>query len=179
MKLAITRLDANGAYETVVMRDDGVSCRLRGVGRKFAIPHDLAHFLVEKTLRLQHGFFGSIASGAVFPSMSYVGGRRKPRAAERSMAALKANAQLLSEAEVLVRIFNDTIEQGHSQTSPVLYERLKECWACRKPREITRTEIAEIFATYQQLLLEWRNLPVGATLNLAWSSQHGAQRACK
>jgi len=176
MKLAITRLDENGAYETVVMRDDGVSYRLRGVGRKFAIPHDLAHFLVEKTLRLQHGFFGSIAAGAVFPSMSYVGGRRKPRAAERSMATLKENAQQRSEAEALVRIFNDTIEQGHSQTSPVLYGRLKECWGCRKPREISRTQIAEVFALYQQFLLKWRNLPVGATLYLAWSNQHGAQR---
>jgi hypothetical protein len=176
MKLAITRLDENGGYETVVMRDDGVSYRLKGVGRKFAIPHDLAHFLVEKTLRLKRGFFGSIADGAVFPSMTYVEGRRKPRAAERSTAALKANAEQLSEAEVLVRIFNDTIEQGHSQSSPVLYGRLKECWACRKPREISQTEIAEVFATFQQLLSEWRDLPVGATLHLVWSSQHGAQR---
>jgi hypothetical protein len=176
MKLTITRLDEDGAYETLIIRDDGVSYRLKGVGRKYAIPHDLAHFLVEKTLRLHHGFLGSIAGGAVFPSMSYVGGRRKPGAAERSTTTLKANAQQLSEAEVLVRIFNDTIEQGHSQTSPVLYGRLKECWACRKPREITRTEIAEVFATYQKLLLEWRNLPVGAALHFAWSSQRRARR---
>ncbi len=46
MKLTVTRLD-QGKYETVVIRDDGVSYRLQGVARTFAIPHDLAHFLVE------------------------------------------------------------------------------------------------------------------------------------
>jgi hypothetical protein len=88
MKLTVTRLD-RGKYETVVTRDDGVSYRLKGVAHHFAIPHDLAHFLVEKTLNLHQGFWGNVAGGAVFKSMSYLGGRRKPKAAERSDNLLK------------------------------------------------------------------------------------------
>src|SRR6266576_1952426 len=65
MKLTVTRLD-QGKYETLVTRDDGVSYRLKGVAHHFAIPHDLAHFLVEKALHLRHGFFGNIADGVVF-----------------------------------------------------------------------------------------------------------------
>jgi hypothetical protein len=88
MKLTVTRLD-QGRYETLVTRGDGVSYRLKGVAHAFAIPHDLAHFVVEKALRLDRGFWANVADGAVFKSMSYIAGRRKPKAAERSESLLK------------------------------------------------------------------------------------------
>jgi hypothetical protein len=178
MKLTITRLDKNGRYETTITRDDGVTFHVNGVAHAFAIPHDLAHFLVEKTLHLHHGFWGSIADGAVFPSMIYVGGRRKPKAAERSKMMLKANARPLTEAEVLVRIFNDAIEQGYGETSPVLRERLKERWASpgNQPREISQEKIAELYATYSGMLSAWRNLPVGGTLDILWPNGRPTRR---
>jgi len=162
MKVTIRRLDSDGRYETLVRRDDGVSFHIKGVAHRFTIPHDLAHFLVEKARGLRHGFWGS----------SHLEGRRKPKAAERSKAVLKANARPLTEAEVLVRIFNDTIEQGHTQASPVLQERLKERWAApgSQLREISGANIAEIFASYSKMQLKWRDLPVGGTLELFWSN---------
>ncbi len=63
MKLTIKRLDRNGRYETMIKRDDGVSFHTNGVAHTFAIPHDLAHFLVEKALGLDQGFWGSVAMG--------------------------------------------------------------------------------------------------------------------
>jgi hypothetical protein len=168
MKLTVTRHD-QGKYETVIMRDDGVSYRLRGVAHMFAIPHDLAHFLVEKALRLPRGFWGSVADGAVFKTMSYIGGRRKPKAAERSESLLKINAAPLNEAEVPVRIFNDTIEQGHPETSPLLRERLQVRLA--RPgsqRNFGDAEIKEVYAAYQDMLTRWKDLPVGGKLELRW-----------
>jgi hypothetical protein len=154
----------------VVTRDDGVSFQIKGVAHGFAIPHDLAHFLVEKALRLHQGFWGSIADGAVFPSMRHAAGRRKPHATERSNTVLKANARALTEAEVLVRIFNDTIEQGHDQASPLLNGLLKDRWAApgRRPRDISEKNIADVFASYKEMLLKWRGLPVDGTLDLLW-----------
>jgi hypothetical protein len=169
MKLTITRLD-QGRYETVIARDDGVSYRLKGVAHMFAIPHDLAHFLVEKTLRLHRGFWGSVADGAVFKTMSYIGGRRKPKAAERSESLLKINAAPLNEAEAMVRIFNDTIEQGHQENSPVLRERLQNRLARPglKFRHFSDAEISEVYATYQGMLAKWQKLPVGGSMELKW-----------
>jgi hypothetical protein len=125
MKLTVTR-HPQGKYETVITRDDGVIYRLKGVAHTFAIPHDLAHFVVEKTLGLDRGFWASVADGAVFKTMDYLDGRRRPRAAERSETLLKSNALQLNEAEVLVRIFNDTIEQGQAEDSPLRKKRLRE-----------------------------------------------------
>ena len=169
MKLTVTRLE-QGKYETLVTRDDGVSYRLQGVAHAFAIPHDLAHFLIEKTLGLKQGFWGSVAGGAVFKTMSHIGGRRKPRAAERSESLLKSNAAQLNQAEVLVRIFNDTIEQGHHENSPLLRERLKRRLA--RPglefRHFNAVEISSVYAAYKDMLSKWQQLPLGGRLELQW-----------
>jgi len=169
MRLTVKRLD-QGRYETVVTRDDGVSYLLKGVAHMFAIPHDLAHFLVEKTLRLRQGFFGSVADGAVFKSMTYLEGRRKPGAAARSETLQKKNLAALNDAEALVRIFNDTIEQGHAENSPVLQQRLRErlVRAGVRFRKFSPAEIAEVYAAYRDMLAKWQNLPVGGQLELHW-----------
>src|SRR6185437_2315766 len=114
MQLTVKRLTPEGHYETAITRADGVSFHVKGVAHAFAIPHDLAHLVVERALQLDSGFWGSVADGAVFKSMTYIAGRRKPKAAARSDAVHKANAGQLSEAEILVRLFNDAIEQGHA-----------------------------------------------------------------
>jgi hypothetical protein len=169
VKLTLTRHE-QGKYDTVVTRDDGVSYRLKGVAHTFAIPHDLVHFLVEKALNLRRGFWGSIADGAVFKSMSYIDGRRKPKAAERSDTLLKHNLAQLNEAEVLVRIFNDTIEQGHAEDSMVLQNRLRERIA--RPgspfHTFSAAEISGVYAAYQDMLVKWRELPLGGELELRW-----------
>jgi hypothetical protein len=46
----------------IVVRDDGVRLRVRAPDRKFSPPHDLIHFVVEKGMRLQRGFWESIAA---------------------------------------------------------------------------------------------------------------------
>ena len=170
MKLSITRLDSDGRYQTLVTRDDAVTFRLHGVAHAFAIPHDLAHYVVETALGLDGGFWASIAAGAVFPSMSHVSGRRKPKATERSATVQKANVRPLTEAEVLVRIFTDTIEHGHGEASPVLRQHLKERWAPpgRQPRDIPPAKIAEVFAAHRDMLSRWKNVPVGGALDVLW-----------
>jgi hypothetical protein len=62
----------------IAVRDDGVSVRVRTPDRKFSPPHDLIHFVVEKGMRLQWGFWGSVADGAKFASVEVIDGRQKP-----------------------------------------------------------------------------------------------------
>ena len=170
MRIEVKRLDGDGRYETVITRDDGVSFRIQGVGHAFAIPHDLAHYLVEKALTIEDGFWGSVASGAVFASMTHLAGRWKPKASEKSSTLLKANARALIEAEVLVRIFNDTIEQGYGENSTVLAGRLQDRLASprTKLRPISPSDISAVYAAYKALQQDWRTLPIGGTLTRQW-----------
>lgn len=85
----------------------------------------------------------------------------------------KQNAAQLGEAEILVRLFNDAIEQGHAENSPALLQRLAQRWS--PPGESRRTfgapDIAAVFAAWKEARRQWELLPVGGTLDLTWPSQ--------
>ena len=178
MKLTFTRLDER-RYETLVTRDDGVSFHVKGIGHMFAIPHDLAHFAIEEALHLRRGFWGSVAEGAVFPSMTHVAGRRKPRAASRSAEVLKANRGHIGESELLVSIFNGAIEQGCREDSAVLRQRLNEYWYPVADRQcgITAAAISDVFASWRRMWRAWHSLPIGGTLDLVWCAATHANRS--
>lgn len=173
MQLTVIRLDER-RYETVIRRRDGVRFRVKGVGHMYDIPHDMAHLAVEQPLRLHRGFWGSVADGAVFTTMTYLDGRRKPGAAQRSRQVLKANHGHISEAEILVSIFNTALEEGLGPDSPVLRARLRdEQWTApgHAPRDFTDAEIAAVCAAWRRMLELWTRLPVGGKLEFTWSME--------
>ena len=63
---------------TQVLRDDGVSLEVQSFDRTSTFPHDVAHYIVERELKLEHGFWGCVASGGVFGSVRVIAGRRRP-----------------------------------------------------------------------------------------------------
>jgi hypothetical protein len=176
MLITVARLDDDGRYETRITRDDGVIYSLQGVGHNFELPHDVKHFVVESALRLPTGFWGSVANGAVFPTMRHESGRRRPKATERSKVILKANARKLAQAEVLVSLFNSTIEQGHPETSPVLVKRLKERWCEGRPLSPSlQALIPAVYSAYREIQSRWKNTPIGGRLRLEWKAPHSAR----
>ncbi len=178
MQLQLTRLDAR-RYETLITRSDGVSFRVKGVGHMAAIPHDLAHFAVERGLGLHRGFWGSVAAGAVFASLEHVGGRRRPHAAERSRALLKENQGDLTETEILVGLFNQALEEGLAPDSPELRRRLKRyVWTApgHAPRQFSDAEISAVCAAWHDMHARWTTLPIGGTMALAWPERNDQER---
>jgi hypothetical protein len=168
--LQLTRLDER-RYETLITRSDGVKYRVKGVGHMGAIPHDLAHFAVEQGLRIRRGFWGSVADGAVFGSLTHVSGRRKPRASERSKELLKENKGELTETEILVGLFNQALEEGLEADSPILRDRLRRyIWTApgRQKRTFSDEEILAVCRCWKEMHAQWTNLPVGGTLELVW-----------
>jgi hypothetical protein len=168
--LQLTRLDER-RYETLITRSDGVKYLVKGVGHMAAIPHDLAHFAVERGLGTRRGFWGSVADGAVFGSLTHVSGRHRPRAAERSKRVLRENKHELTETEILVGLFNQAMEDGLGPESPELRARLQRyIWTPpgHAPRRFSDGEVAAVCAGWNEMLERWRKLPVGGTLDLVW-----------
>lgn len=173
MLLRLTRLDER-RYETEIIRSDGVKYNVKGVGHMGAIPHDLSHFAIEQGLAIAGGFWGSVAQGAVFGSMSHLSGRRRPKAAERSERILRENKGEMTEVEILVGLFDQALGEGLGPDSPELKERLRRyVWTApgRRPRAFTDDEIAATCEEWWRLRDAWRNLPVGGTLELVWPEQ--------
>lgn len=167
MLVVFTRLDQR-RYISRITRADGVSFLVNGVGHMFQIPHDLAHFAIESALPLANGFWGSIAAGAVFPSMTYIDGRRRPRAKERSTAVLKSDAAHLSEAEILVRLFNTAFETNQSNVE------LGKMLADRRlpfPSMLQKScdnQIASARVAWLESKCQWQKLAIGSELRLNW-----------
>ena len=152
---------------------------VKGVGHMSAIPHDLAHFAIEQGPRIRGGFWGSVAQGAVFGSLTHVSGRRRPKAAERSEQILKANKGELTETEILVGLFNQALEEGLGPESPELHERLRRyVWTApgRQPRQFTDEEIAAACDGWRRMLESWVQLPIGGTLGLVWPEPEDVRR---
>lgn len=170
MRLRLKRLDER-RYETVITRLDGVTYHVKGVGHMATMPHDLAHFVIEKALGIRQGFWGSVADGAVFGSLTHVSGRRRSRAAERSNGLLKANKDILTATENLVGLFNQAFEEGLGPESPELRERLgRYLWIPpgHQPRQFTNAEIVAVCSGWKEMLNLWQELPIGGTLELVW-----------
>lgn len=170
MLLRLKRLDER-RYETEITRSDGVTYLVKGVGHMGVIPHDLAHFVVERGLGINQGFWGSVAAGAVFGSQTHIGGRRRPQAAQRSKEVLKANQRVLTETEILVGLFNDAVAEELGSASPELRSRLRRyTWTPPgyQPRQITDAQIAAVYAGWEAMHRSWAALRIGDTLEFEW-----------
>ncbi|MBR0773385.1 hypothetical protein JQ625_00940 [Bradyrhizobium diazoefficiens] len=152
-----------GRPTIIAIRDDGVSLRVRAPDRKFSPPHDLIHFVVEKGMRLQRGFWGSIAAGAKFPSMEVMDGRQKPRANDRSAQIIKANDRFLSEAEAIVGAFQTTLH-GAAPHEEALWRDL-----LTRGRKVESALVRATWAHLVSFREEWEALSVGGAIQLEWS----------
>jgi hypothetical protein len=169
VRIILGRLDAK-RYATVVERDDGVRLSVPGYGFMRPLPHDLAHYVVESVLRLDRGFWGSVATGAKLRGMQLMSGRQKPHADRRSKEIEKANDVSLSEAERLVACFEAIAEDGVKPDLPIAAARLKASTAIfgKQARAVQQREVAAVCATWLSMLERWDGLPIGDSIQLDW-----------
>lgn len=170
MKLIAKRLDSR-RYETRIIRSDGVSYLVKGVGHMGSIPHDLAHFVVETGLQIRQGFWGSVADGALFSSLTYLEGRRKPHSSRRSTEVLKANKGIMTEVEILVGLFDTAFSQGLAPDSETLKKRLRDYTWTRpggQPRSFSEGDIRAVVEGWKEMHTAWNALEVGEEMELIW-----------
>ena len=158
-----------------VVRDDGVSLSLREPTRKFSPPHDLIHYVVEKSLGLTGGFWGSTAYGAKFSGMKVIDGRQRPKASERSAEVLRSNARCLSKAEAIVGAFQEVLHGKAKNPQAQLRDVLTNAGVALDSAAVQRT--------WQELIAfrdQWQALGDGETISLTWpNSQQRAARSRK
>ena len=167
MHLTFKRL-AGSQYVSRVTRKDGVVFDVKGVGHMFHIPHDLAHYAVERALLLHNGFWGTVAAGGIFPSMMYVEGRRKPHAEERSSTLVRKNAACLNEAELLVRIFNTACEQEQSDDQLRVTLKGRRIPPEHPTKTVTDSQITAVRCAWSSSARRWSSLQPGGLLQLNW-----------
>jgi hypothetical protein len=158
------------SYATLAVRDDRVAVSIPSFDRPTSLPHDVAHFVVERELGLARGFWGCVADGAIFPGMTVVSGRQSARAAERSRSVIRDAGQRGTEAEVLVGTMLRIAEAHLDATWPVAREILRDMWAPAGPSHtpLTADEVRRICDALRDAGRRWHALPVGESMQVTW-----------
>lgn len=175
MEITFTKT-AQRDYEVLVRRDDGVLLELRSFDRPARLPHDIAHFVVESQLSLEHGLWGLLAAGVILPNMRVASGRLRPRVAERTRSLLKeaGRRQHTTEAEVLVavvlRIAEDGVDEDWSKVNSRFNEAWQPRWSQRGP--ISHDEVRRACQNLREVEQKWKALMVGESMTVKWPAQH-------
>jgi hypothetical protein len=170
MDIKVEKLDARRS-QSVVTRNDKVTVRVAGYGPPEPLPHDLAHYVVEKELGLRRGFWGSVADGAIFPGMTVLAGRQRPHARERSEDLCKANSRSLTDVEVIVGALVELMRNNIPATSPYAAKIVARCLTPDKGSElraITATNLQRIGESLTVMAQRWSEVKVGDALVLRW-----------
>ena len=175
MRVVFPRLADGAENHAVVHRDDGVIYRVRGNGQRCGpdVPHDLAHFVVERALGISGGFWGSVAGGAVFTSMSHVSGRRRPHAAETSKAIKRAQRGAIQYAEVMVWL----VEQITGDDDASIRRLTSRALATLPPPYPEPGVIRGGLVALREATAHWQALEPGEELALTWPHQRLATRS--
>ena len=169
MEITFTKTGAR-SYEVVARRDDKVVVRVQTPDRPQGLPHDMAHYLVERGFGFERGFWGAVAAGAVFKGMQVVSGRRPPHAEARSKALVKSEYRQLAAAELYVSVIQALAREGKERDWAGVNASLDEVWRpFRWPRPaVTREGVLRVCEALREAEREWRELPPGGSITVTW-----------
>jgi hypothetical protein len=111
-----------------------------------SIPHDLAHFVVERECGIAHGVYGQIAAGGTAGTFHRADGVVDRALKKRSDRLLKAHEQDMIRSEQLAQHATRAWQRGERPAGEVE-------GACRR---------------FDSLAERWRALEVGESLTLQW-----------
>ncbi|HZO90565.1 MAG TPA: hypothetical protein VFB38_19715 [Chthonomonadaceae bacterium] len=177
MNITFTRT-GECTYTTQALRDDAVLLEVPSYDRTHAIPHDLAHYVVERELGLKRGFWGCVAAGALFPGIKVISGRQPDHTAARSQAVIREAGQQGTEAEVLVGVLLRILEEGLENNWPAARALLREAWKPSKPSRgpLEAEEMRRVCAALCQAQQRWQALAVGESMTVSWRLDKRAKR---
>jgi hypothetical protein len=154
-------LKKRGSGEAVVtfVRDDGTSTSGRLGEAGFGATHDLAHYVVETTLRTEAGFYGLLAGGRAIPDFE-----RKGAAREISDDAIAVECIV---GQLTNFIFNSA-EPAAGEFNWLVAEALRGVRPQGRAPGIDDATLRAMTAQLRDLVRCWHELPPGGTLELPW-----------
>lgn len=154
---------SSGKHTLTVVRDDGTVSYGRmvpGLGPD-AIPHDLLHVIVERTLGWSRGVFGLIGSGLEIEELL-----------DPAFKAANAAQTELWHSEAVTTSLQS--EVAYAGVGPDFFgEEL--CRQCEHlglpPPEVSETSLALLRSARDRYAAEWRDLSDGATLEVEFAPE--------
>ncbi|CAL9571877.1 hypothetical protein SUDANB95_04811 [Actinosynnema sp. ALI-1.44] len=166
MLIRIEKTDSGGHVATA-RRDDGIVVLAYENDHPHRVPHELAHYLVEDHLRMDWGYWGSIAQGMVFRSMSVLDGDRESAAA-RSAAVSERFMKRIGVAETLISAVEEVLPLTGTVPAEDLRARMVRKYPQLDGAPLEDLDFAEVERLMAAAADEWAAVPEGGVLELEW-----------
>ena len=148
MRIKITK--EHDGHRLICTRRNGTSTQ-GAIGPKLP-HHDLAHYVVERELHLDQGFFGLINEGYSIERLS-------------DPEVIRTLPPQAMEAEVLTRNLQGLSNGAVAQSD---FIASVEAELPRAPKGLTDEVITRMLQTYVTLLNSWEHVEEGSALELRW-----------
>lgn len=177
MNVVFTKASSH-KYSSIATRNDGVSLAIPGFGSSKPLPHDLVHFITEEELGVDYGFWGCVATGAIYKGMAVVAGKVRYDSQKKSEDIIKQNGQKISEAEILAGVILTILRKGIQNDWPKVQRVQHSAWQPASPSRppMTHEEVKRICVRLDKLSAQWRALSDAQTLTLIWKTKKSNYR---
>ena len=165
MDLAFTRGDGRRHHITAV-RDDRVVGYYAMADYGTALPHDMAHVVVESVFDLPWGFWGLVAAGGRFETLNRAA-VRTPGVRRTDPLVERYRSDLLV-AEGLVNLFHQLQVGGDDDPASYVREAALVCAECGRelPTAVCTEAVVLARRALEDLNARWQSTPAGETLRL-------------
>ena len=151
---------SDGGVVLKCVRADGSTTwqRLAGPHAVFFPVHDLTHYAVETELGFNQGFYGLLAAGWAIEETT-------------GKTARGALPEETLEVEYLVSAFSAERASGMPASADEfndLAATFARSKGMREPRQLSQEELGRVRRRFDELAMQWRAVPPGETLELAF-----------
>jgi hypothetical protein len=154
---------------------DGTVLAVRTYSRPLGLPHDLVHYIVERELGLVWGFWGLVAAGATFASVTQCGGRTRRYQYAEGQWLIKQHRDDLAEAEALVGVLQGIWRESVREGWRAQRAALARCWRCLGIT-LDRHQVVRVCEMLSQMEAQWLSLGCGEALIVDWPIAHDWRR---
>jgi hypothetical protein len=159
-------------YRSLLYRADGVTIEFEGGsynkvgGHPDAVPHDLAHLIVEDELGLTRGVWGVLVAGGLFRHARVIDGRQRPHAAARGRAIVDAAGEQIMQAEMLTRAVCDVARGTLPLEVAAVRRAIGDRWWIDG---VSEDVLGRCRRRLRDAAAAWAAVPAGGTLPAEWA----------
>jgi hypothetical protein len=169
----VTFTKLRGRYEIAVRRSVGAALAPRtGPGHSDAVPHDVAHLLVEIEDGLRGGVYGRLAAADGDDGMFWPADPKERRASlHRRRSPTPDESADMARSERLATLTVALWEVARGRRSP------DPAWpGSGEAAGVDADLLARLFARYDDFAARWAALAPGGSITLAWPLPEGTGR---
>ncbi len=164
------RKTLDGGHRVTAVRAGGVSVLAGESGHPHRVPHELAHYAIERELGLEWGFWGCVSRGALFRDMAVLDGMTADAAAELSASVRQEAGSRFDTAEVLVSALEKVFAHHRDLSAQAKRDRMVELQPALAAAPLAQLDLDALAAVVDGAVRTWEEVSPDGEIALQWTT---------